>query len=392
MQDPTRVGAAVRSARLQRGMSQHVLAGLAGRGQPWLSKIERGLLPLERRQDLRALSDALAVSPAELTGQPYDPDDRTAGGAQATVPAIRRAVLDSPAPGAEPLEALAVAVEEMTVRRQAFQLEQAGSVLPGLLLALRGRPEKDAARLRCWVWYEGASLVRDLGHGDLALLMLDRFADDADLAGDAALAGAAAFVRVHTLASTPVGAVRAAAAESDRASSEVEAPQGQESVAALGGLLLAGSFAHAAAGSPGEAVARLDEAEALAGHVTGPSVVARHNIFVGPNVALHRIMVSVEVGDPDAAARAADETIPAQLGAWPARVASYWADLGRAYAQLQRDDEAVRALRLAEQVSPLRVRLHPLVREAVGGMVQRAHERAVGRDLRGLAYRMGVQH
>src|SRR5262249_46077106 len=39
-----------------------VVAGLAGHSKSWLSKVERGLLPLERRSDLAALADALQVS------------------------------------------------------------------------------------------------------------------------------------------------------------------------------------------------------------------------------------------------------------------------------------------------------------------------------------------
>ncbi|MBI3688296.1 MAG: helix-turn-helix transcriptional regulator [Actinobacteria bacterium] len=40
------MGAAARSARLSRGLSLEVVAGLAGHSKSWLSKVERGLLPL----------------------------------------------------------------------------------------------------------------------------------------------------------------------------------------------------------------------------------------------------------------------------------------------------------------------------------------------------------
>jgi hypothetical protein len=59
---------------------------------------------------------------------------------------------------------------------------------------------------------------------------------------------------------------------------------------------------------------------------------------------------------------------------------------------LQRDEEAVRMFRTAEEIAAARVRLHPLVREAVADMVSRAHRTAVDRDLRGLAYRIGLPH
>ncbi|HSV64446.1 MAG TPA: hypothetical protein VLJ59_00880 [Mycobacteriales bacterium] len=50
------------------------------------------------------------------------------------------------------------------------------------------------------------------------------------------------------------------------------------------------------------------------------------------------------------------------------------------------------AFRRAEQIAPLRLRMHPLAREAVAGMLGRAQRAAVGRDLRGLAHRMGMPH
>src|SRR5882724_351667 len=52
--------------------------------------------------------------------------------------------------------------------------------------------------------------------------------------------------------------------------------------------------------------------------------------------------------------------------------------------------EGVRALTMAEQIAPQLVRNNVFVREAVSDLVQRARRDAGGRDLRGLAYRMGV--
>jgi len=74
------------------------------------------------------------------------------------------------------------------------------------------------------------------------------------------------------------------------------------------------------------------------------------------------------------------------------RAACWLADLGRAYAALHRDAEAVRAFRRAESISPLRTRLHPLVCEAVAGINDRPQSTTVGREARGLAYRMGLPH
>ena len=86
-----RIGGNVRAARRARGMSLEALAGLTGRSKGWLSKVENGRARLERRQDIAAIAEALAVSADSLVGAPAprDParhahnyDDRpVAGGA-----------------------------------------------------------------------------------------------------------------------------------------------------------------------------------------------------------------------------------------------------------------------------------------------------------------------
>ncbi|WP_221328490.1 helix-turn-helix domain-containing protein [Actinoplanes sp. L3-i22] len=69
------IGAQVAYWRQRRGKSQRVLAGLAGLSQPYLSQIENGVRPVERRTTLAALANALNVSIADLTGQPGDQAD-----------------------------------------------------------------------------------------------------------------------------------------------------------------------------------------------------------------------------------------------------------------------------------------------------------------------------
>ena len=51
-------------------MSLETLAGLTGRSKGWLSKIENGHARLEKRQDIAAIAEALAVSADSLVGAP----------------------------------------------------------------------------------------------------------------------------------------------------------------------------------------------------------------------------------------------------------------------------------------------------------------------------------
>lgn len=69
----------------------------------------------------------------------------------------------------------------------------------------------------------------------------------------------------------------------------------------------------------------------------------------------------------------------------------FWADLGRGLVtQRATRDEGVAALLRAEKIAPQRIRPNPFVREAVGDLLRRARRDAIGRELRGMAYRIGL--
>lgn len=397
MDEVTRVGAAVRSARLRRGLSQRVVAGLTGRSQGWLSKIEQGRLPLESRHDLVALADALDVSPADLTGQPYTGSGQPENDAAATVPRIRRALQDSPDRRlAVPPDQLVSAVEELTSLRLRLDLPAVGRVLPSLLGALRAsvpaarRPRDRRRVLRALFWANHAaqSAARNLGHFDLAWIAAERVVAAAQDLGDPAWIAAADFSRSHAL--LPTGSFAASFGYASVAADSAVTLAGAEAVGAAGSLMLAASIAAASAGRGDEAHARLDAADELAGRGPG-RVFARGFTFGASNVTLHRLAVAVETGQPEQARSVARTIRPESLPS-AERQAAYWLDLGRAHAQMRADGEAVKAFRAAEDIAPLRFRLHPLVREAVAGMVERRQRDAVGRELRGLAYRMALPH
>ena len=64
---------------------------------------------------------------------------------------------------------------------------------------------------------------------------------------------------------------------------------------------------------------------------------------------------------------------------------------GRALARLRgRQDDAVMALRTAEDIFPTAVRRHPQARDAIATLLPRARRDATGMELRGLAYRAGL--
>lgn len=73
------------------------------------------------------------------------------------------------------------------------------------------------------------------------------------------------------------------------------------------------------------------------------------------------------------------------------RQAAFYADLGQGLAtERAHRHEAVAALRTAERLAPQRVRANPFIRETVMDLMRRAQRDAIGRELRGMAYRMGL--
>lgn len=379
-------------------MSQATLAGLAGRSQSWLSKVEQGLLPLERRTDLVALADALHVSPVDLTGQPYEMPHTTAGAdPAASIPAIRRALQDAPdQQHRRPVDQLLAEVGEVTARRLEMDLVSVSRMLPGLLTGLKAA-QTDASRTdrprllkgAFWASHAAQSAARNLGYLDLGWIAAEQVAAAAHDLGDPTWVAAAEFSRAHAL--LPSGSYRTAHRSAAGGADTAMRLPGEEAAGAAGALMLAASIAAASTGDTAEAEARLDAAAELADRPTGRTF-AHGFAFGRPNVMLHRMAVAIELGRPEDVQVTAAQIVDEIPGMAPERQASYWLDVGRAYAQLHRDAEAVAAFRTAEELAPLRVRLHPLVRESVAGMVTRAHQAAVGRHLRGLAYRMGVPH
>ncbi|MGH3889281.1 MAG: hypothetical protein ACRDSZ_22440 [Pseudonocardiaceae bacterium] len=71
------------------------------------------------------------------------------------------------------------------------------------------------------------------------------------------------------------------------------------------------------------------------------------------------------------------------------RWVAYWADYGQALARLRgRHEDAVRALRRAELISPHRIQRNPIVREVLAGLLTRTRrDSPAGQELRRMAYR-----
>jgi transcriptional regulator with XRE-family HTH domain len=389
-----RIGQNVRAARRASGKSVEALAGLVGRSKSWLSKVENGRTPLERRSDIAALAEALEVSADYLMGCPVPEVQRERR--DYNLMALQRVLLDSapddpPDMRPRPIEALTGEVEQADAALRAADYATVARVLPDaiaglfVLSATADGPLRDEA-LRLIVTACGSDAtcaLRHLGDVNLAWIAGERAQQAADMLDDQVWRGAAAFGRAHARSSA--NRPRALML-TPRIADEVEPHIGDDPFAhqVYGMLQLSSALAcqidgdgRAAADHAAEAARRAEQ--------LGESPDA-FELFGPANTGVWRASLAVDAGEPADALAFADEVEPRALASKNRR-AALRVERARAHAMLGHDaDTVTRELRQAERLSPQQVHNHPLVRELVADMVMRAG----GRDLRGLAWRMNL--
>lgn len=106
--DSRTVGRRLKELRVWRGKSQRVIAELAGISEGYLSRLEHGHSPVERRSLIVALANALDIAPSELTKLPLPAPGN--GHTDSATDEVRRALVavDLGRPGGEvfPIEEL----------------------------------------------------------------------------------------------------------------------------------------------------------------------------------------------------------------------------------------------------------------------------------------------
>jgi transcriptional regulator with XRE-family HTH domain len=206
--DDTRaIGRRLREIRSWRGLSLTVTAELAGLSAGYLSRIERGLRPVQRRSTLEALALALRVAPSELTGQPYPPSSESEAVAHSAAPALRAVLRDIElgepliAVAPRPLGQLRDEVAAVNAACAASDYGTLGQTVPDLLGELhtlaRERGSGEARRLLAETLHAAFYLSKDLGHGDLAWMVAGHLHAVAQEIGEPEWGALADFVRVH---------------------------------------------------------------------------------------------------------------------------------------------------------------------------------------------------
>jgi transcriptional regulator with XRE-family HTH domain len=402
MYDEATIGARLRMLRRWRGMTLTELAGQAGLSASFLSMAERGERMLDRRSHISALAAALRVSEADLVGAPHLGRDPAQTGPHGVVPALRAALtgntLSDPATDrARPLHDLqAVLSNDLAVAGKAADYERRGRLVAPLIDELHWhaatgdeRTRQTALRALIAACEHAGMTLRHLGYRDLAYMAALRAGDAAALLSDPVATAHAAYVRVMIMPK-PHGWARPLAIASS-AADRLEAHASDGVAAETYGMLhLTAALSAAAAHRPDLAENHLGEARNVAERI-GENPDA-FGTFGPTNVGIWGLAVAMEYGDYErAVALAAD--VDTRILPNMERRAMFHADKGRALAHLKdRRIQAINELKLAERLAPQRVRNSGPVQETVLYLLGRHLAATPGRELRGMAARMGMPH
>ena len=392
--DARTIGARLRQVRDSRGKSLRVVAGLAGISKSNLSEIERGGHAPSLRQ-IVALANALEVAPSELTRLPLPAPAN--GHTDSTTEAVRLALdaidIDRPDGLVLPVAVLRDQVAQIHRQRRACQFAEVATDLPGSIRNLHtalatGADHGEVLDLavylhvhvtRLWLAHAGApdDLLRR------TVFLIRRLAQERD---EATTLGAAMFVVADALLAG--GAFQLGQAELG----SLTLPPTTADTAGLVGLVTATqAMAAVLDGRPGDVAAPMEAAVELAERFGATGETDSLGFLFGPvDAGIIRMCLALEADEPDQAVSVAHDVDP-ERHPFPVNRAHYWIHYGRALARLRgRRDDAVLALRTAEDLFPTKVRRDPMVRDVIAGLLARSRRDAVGRELRGMAYRAGL--
>jgi transcriptional regulator with XRE-family HTH domain len=398
------LGQRLRMIRKRRGLGLTVAAGLAGISKPYLSMLERGERGFNRRGLLEDLAAALSCSVADLTGQPYLPQDRESAEVIGAVAQISAALHDTtlddvPDVAVRPLPELTNATALAHAYADDANYGPAGRGLAALLVelhvhAVTGRSEERRIALTalveaCKVAY---ILAKRTGRIELAAIAAQRGLGAARLVERPDLVALMQMSRTSALIGTGAhrrGRLMCAEALHDISMQPGPRQNDTATAEARGMLHLTTALIAAREGRLGDVATHFSEARSLAAH-TGERNHLRYH-FGPTNVVAWELGLAVEAGTgPAVAERLAAAPIDLSVFGSKGRAAYVHFDLARAWAQAEgpRDGEAIRHLDTADRLAPQRLRNDPIARDLVLTLDRRAPRRVW--ELDSLRNRFGI--
>jgi len=388
MTDHLSIGERIAFYRVRRGYTQDVLAGLVGRSEDWLSKIERGERQIDRLSLLAQLADVLRVELGDLVGQPVLLE---VDAEHASVSALRAVLMNPvhlvPRFFMSPTVAAVATVhlDQLWGRAwDAWDTYQAGQLgaltvaLPELLRAtneairqLDGSDRRSAYGASALVHHTAATSLIKLGEHDLAWIAAERAMSAADSSDDSAVIASTTRCLAHALLA--LGRYSEAIELATTAAETLQIGlHGEVGTTLYGMLYLRCATAAGRHGDRGEAQEFLERASRAAGEL-GEDRQDWHTAFGPTNVAMHEVAVSLDLGDVATVLAAdhplADSHMPAE------RQSSHRIDLAHAHALAGHPDQALDFLLDAEARAPEHVRHHPRAREITRMLLRRSRSR-----------------
>jgi tetratricopeptide (TPR) repeat protein len=395
---PQALGRRIATERRRRGLSQAELAPMIGRSVAWLSQVERGVRRVDRMTVLETVARALDVPLSDLAAEaPVVAAVTREPAAAADLRLLLcgahglRAILNgqrSPDPAG--LRAGVDTAWKLThAGRYAELADLLGGLIPDLETAARTLPDAQrpgAFELMAVAYQACSAALAKLGEPGAAWIAAERAMSAAERAGLPMLVAAGAFRLVLVfLAARHYAQAEETARTAADALWRLADERRPEAMALWGALTLQRAVTAARQNRPDAAYAHLDRARAMAARA-GEWRDHYNTEFGLANVALHEISVAVDLGDAGRALRVAADVDSSGLS--PERRARMLIDVARAHAQRRQVDDAVTALRRADELTPEQVRGHGLARQIVSDLL--TMQAPASGSLRALAARLGV--
>jgi len=427
-----RLGAEIRSRRLERELTLEALAGLIGFTPQHVSEVERAKASVSSPflaacdRALEARGSLLELLPAVVYERAIERHDRSvarrhsrpsgtahacrelAGArADARTPAesrvmaeLRRVLLcryDRAQPDGEKPDDATLQRGVVTcwkLRQQGRYLYLGGmltKLLGGLDTAVRAgaRDDGSALRLSVHAYNAASSVCKTLGDPGLAVVCADRAVQAARAVDEPLLVAAAAYrlANVYLCSGDLPEAHEIALSGASVIEPCMDASRAR--LATSGGLLLTAAVARARQQDARGAWELIREADLVAGRL-GSEHVGLHTIFGPTSVAIYAVAVAAELGDGRDVVRRADNI---DLVRFPPglleRRSHFLIELARGHSQQANDQEALATLLWAERLTPDEVRLNRKARALVEELITRARP-GTAPELRDLATRLRV--